>query len=525
MSHVAVTDKESQQKLTPVQAIVLTLLRTVIGWHFLYEGLVKLFDPKWSAAGFLAESKWLLSDMFHWIASNPVALQMVDWLNIIGLLLIGMGLFLGVFTRIASVSGIALLSLYYVANPPLINLSSGGFTEGNYLFVDKNMVELFALLVLTIFPTGRYWGLDSLMRHLKRNKLRSIFSKSSGRDESANRGVPATLLQRRELLKSLATLPLLGGFVFAYLKKLSWESYEEKHLLAAADNSLNAITSATIKTFHFSSLKELKGTLPFGQIGNLRISRLVLGGNLIGGWAHARDLIYVSKLVKSYHTDQKVFDTLRLAEQCGVNTLLTNPQLSRVINEYWRKERGKIQFISDCGYKDDAIEGIKLSIDGGAHACYVQGQISDRLVREGKVDEIGKALDFIRQNRIPAGIGAHRLETVKACVEIGLKPDFWVKTLHHINYWSAQVENQHDNIWCVNPQETIEFMRKLEQPWIAFKVLAAGAISPEDGFSYAFKNGADFICVGMYDFQLVDDVNIALSTLSGNLQRERSWRA
>jgi len=524
MSHVRSTDKDSQQKLTPVQEVALALLRIVIGWHFLYEGLVKLFDPNWSAAGFLAESKWLMANVFHWIASNPAALQVVDWLNITGLVLIGLGLFLGLFSRIASVCGILLLSLYYVANPPLIGLSSGGFTEGNYLLVDKNLVELFALLVLTIFPAGRCWGLDEWTCHLKSIKYRLPFLRRSF-GASANRSIPATLLQRRELLKGLATLPLFGGFVFTYLKKLSWESYEERHLLAVAESGMNAITSATIKTFHFSSLKELKGTLPFGQIGNLKISRLILGGNLIGGWAHARDLIYVSKLVKSYHTDQKVFDTLRLAEQCGVNTLLTNPQLSRVINDYWRKERGKIQFISDCGYKDDAIEGVKLSIDGGAHACYVQGQISDRLVREGKVEELGKALDFIRQNRMPAGIGAHRLETVMACVEAGIKPDYWVKTLHHINYWSAKIESQNDNIWCVNPEETTEFMRKLQQPWIAFKVLAAGAIRPEEGFPFAFKNGADFICVGMYDFQLVDDVNIALTTLSGDLQRERSWCA
>jgi len=63
-----------------------------------------------------------------------------------------------------------------------------------------------------------------------------------------------------------------------------------------------------------------------------------------------------------------------------------------------------------------------------------------------------------------------------------------------------------DNIFCFNPQETIDFMNQLEEPWIAFKVLAAGAIEPKQGFPFAFNNGADFICVGMYDFQIVDDV-------------------
>ena len=79
-----------------------------------------------------------------------------------------------------------------------------------------------------------------------------------------------------------------------------------------------------------------------------------------------------------------------------------------------------------------------------------------------------------------------------------------------------------DNVFCSNPQETIDFMNKLEQPWIAFKTLAAGAIKPKDGFQYAFNNGADFIVVGMYDFQLVDDTNILLDALA-NVSRTRPW--
>jgi hypothetical protein len=66
-------------------------------------------------------------------------------------------------------------------------------------------------------------------------------------------------------------------------------------------------------------------------------------------------------------------------------------------------------------------------------------------------------------------------------------------------------------------------MRKLNQPWIAFKVLAAGAITPEEGFRYALENGADFLCVGMYDFQMVKNVNTALALLHSNLPRERAW--
>lgn len=107
-----------------------------------------------------------------------------------------------------------------------------------------------------------------------------------------------------------------------------------------------------------------------------------------------------------------------------------------------------------------------------------------------------------------------------------------MKTLHEHNYWSAQVDQERketmelefkENIYCFKVQETIDFMNKLVKLWIAFKVLAAGAIKPEHGFSHTFNNGADFICVGMYDSQIVDDTNIALDALY-KVQRNRPWR-
>ncbi len=506
------------------QIAVLVILRVAIGWHLMYEGVVKLLEPQWTSAPFLAESRWALGGLFRWIAQTPSVLGVVDVLNMWGLTLIGLALMLGLAVRPAAVCGAVLLGLYYVANPPFIGYVPAGPTEGNYLWVDKNLVEALALVVVAMLPTGQLFGLDRLVRSWRWGMPATW--------EAPRRTVPAAvtveppaeaLVVRRELVKSLATAPFVGAFVFGVLKKRGWESYEEKRLLELGQ--VDTVSSATMKTFQFSSLKDLKGAMSYGQIGNLKLSRLFLGGNLIGGWAHARDLIYVSKLVKSYHTDEKVFDTFRLAELCGINTILTNPVLARVINDYWRKRGGKIQFISDCAYQNDVFKGIRLSVEGGAHACYVQGGIADQLVAEGKVDQIGKALDYIREFRLPAGIGAHKLETVQECVRVGLKPDFWVKTLHHCNYWSATGREEHDNIWCTNPEETIAFMQERPEPWIAFKILAAGAIEPQEGFRYAFQNGADFICVGMYDFQIVEDVNLACSILAEPLPRTRMWMA
>jgi len=273
--------------------------------------------------------------------------------------------------------------------------------------------------------------------------------------------------------------------------------------------------------------------LPTGKIRDLAISRLICGGNLIGGWAHSRDLIYVSRLFKAYNTDEKVMDTLQLCERHGVNTVLTNPVSWGQINRYWRERGGSIQWISEVHpTPSDPEAGVATALESGACMAYIQGNLGDRLVRDGHLDTIAKTMEAIKGHGAPAGVGAHSLRTVMDCEKADVGAEFYVKTLHSSKYWSARrpdqtmevVDNSADNFWCIDPEKTIEYMKTIEKPWIAFKVLAAGAISPEEGFKYALENGADFICVGMFDFQVAEDAAIATKTLEG-LNRSRPWRA
>ncbi len=313
-------------------------------------------------------------------------------------------------------------------------------------------------------------------------------------------------VHRRDFLKTsllAAGVPLL--------------SFEENALLARPD----AETPESVAT-------PAAERLPAGRIGDLEISRLICGGNLISGFAHSRDLIYVSDMLRHYFTDEKVFETLALCEQQGINTaiLRLDENTLRILHTYWRERGGKMQWIAQCKiHKMDWISGLQPAIDNGACAVYVHGGVADTLVKQERVDVLGRAVDFIRQNGVPAGIAGHMIDVPMAVEAAGIEVDFYMKTLNAKNYWSAGPMPRHDSVWAETPEKTIAFMQRVEKPWIAYKVLGAGAIKPSEGFQYAFEHGAGFLCVGMFDFQVQEDADIVRALLDQELKRERPWRA
>jgi len=509
-----------------LQRGLLTLLRIAIGWHFLYEGHAKFFSGTWTSAGYLDASRWLLGDAFQWMASHPGVIALVDAVNIGGQIVVGLLLITGTLTRAASLAAIALLLLYYLANPPLVGLGLAVPADGHYLVVDRNLIELLALALLAALPATFLPGIDRWFLWRRRAALADARAL-----EASSAILPRPARARRDLLADLVGLPFLAAFAYALVRKRQWASYEEKNLV-------DAVTAASTKTLDVASLRDLKGSLPKGKIGGKEFSRLILGGNLLSGWAHARDLIYVSQLVKAYHNKERIFATLLMAEKCGIDTLLTNPILCSLIDEYWKRRIGRIRFISDCagldydekGPKptpfDEYLDRVKRAIDYGAVACYIQGETADYYMKSGQPDRLAKVVELVRKGGVLVGIGAHRLETLQGCVAAGMTPDFWMKTMHHHDYWSARHPEWHDNLYCDEPAETAAWMRGRNEPWIAFKTMAAGAIHPKEAFRYAWENGADFVCAGMYDFQLVEDVNIALDALGAGLPaRQRPWMA
>jgi thiosulfate dehydrogenase (quinone) large subunit len=153
-------------KLSRSAMIAITVLRVIIGWHFLYEGIAKLTSPTWSAAGYMKVSRGPFADFFRWIASQPHLLDNANLITMYGLTVVGVLLMLGLFTRLAALGGIAFVLLFYLCNPPFVGYFYSIPTEGSYLIVNKNLVELCALIVILLTDSGRFAGLDRILHGL-----------------------------------------------------------------------------------------------------------------------------------------------------------------------------------------------------------------------------------------------------------------------------------------------------------------------------------------------------------------------
>ena len=286
----------------------------------------------------------------------------------------------------------------------------------------------------------------------------------------------------------------------------------------------SAIAGLTLDTLPLKAQMEAGGPakpkpasagLPTGHIGKLKVTRLVCGGNLFSGFAHSGDLLYVHSLLQHYFTEDKILDTLQLCEESGINTtiLRTDEQIVRVLKRYRKERGGKIQWIAQTyPVPDNLQDNIKLAIDNGAVGAYCMGGVADdTFVKAGKAELVGEVVSFIKQNGLAAGVGSHSMETAIIAEQQKFDPDFYFKTFNSAGYCTQDT------------RDVAALMKTIRKPWIAFKVLGAGRVLPNDGFDLAFKNGADFINVGMYDFQVASNVSLVCEIVKRHERRDRTW--
>ena len=277
--------------------------------------------------------------------------------------------------------------------------------------------------------------------------------------------------------------------------------------------------------------------LPCGKIAGMSVSRLLLGGNLLTHFTHSRDLQYVYALAAHYNTEGKILDTLAAAEAHGINTLVihTTEWTDAILRKY-KRQGGRMQIIMcPIAPVDDSMEAYKKQVqyiaDMGVDALYLWGVRADELAAKGRSDLMKRAVDVVKEYNLPSGVGAHDINVVRVCEKDGVGADFYIKTFHHHNYPTGPKPDEINGVvaeipgyWCSGPQEVIDVMKDVEKPWIAFKVMAAGAIPPANAFRYAFENGADHVLAGMFDFEIAQDAQIANEVLNA-VTRTRPWRS
>jgi len=274
---------------------------------------------------------------------------------------------------------------------------------------------------------------------------------------------------------------------------------------------------------------------PQGRLGKLSLSRLILGSNLITFYIHYRDLEYINDLARHYNTAAKILETLAVAERHGINAIATqaDDQYLGLLKQHRRERGGKLQWLVAphlTGKSDEDRTAIRKLADEGVDAMYIHGAQADPFCAHRKRDVFAHALECIKENDLPAGVGGHDLNVVRFCEENNVGAEFYVKTFHHHNYPTAprpdQLKGPLQEIpgyWCRDPAATAAVMRGVQKPWIAFKVMAAGAIPPDSAFNYVFAHGADFVLAGMFDFEVAEDVQHARAAVAAAAQRARPW--
>ena len=245
--------------------------------------------------------------------------------------------------------------------------------------------------------------------------------------------------------------------------------------------------------------------LPKRKLGKHDVSRLIIGANQFTGYPHAEPLKYAKELFAAYFTEEKIVETLAIGHDHGIDThiTLTDESCVKYLKRFEKETGTRLQWIAQSHWfqpkpagRKDALNYIKLAADNGAIACFLHGAACDGLVREKNLSELEFYFDTIRKQGMLAGLAGHLNETIDVPIKAGIKPDFIMKTINTVGYT------------CKDPEKTTSMMADIDLPWIAYKVLGAGRMEPEEGFRYAMEAGADFMNVGMFDFQVAENAEL-----------------
>ncbi len=253
--------------------------------------------------------------------------------------------------------------------------------------------------------------------------------------------------------------------------------------------------------------------LPKARIGEHEVSRLIVGGNPFSGNSHQSGQL--SKEMRDYYTNEKIKETLRECERCGINTVQArgDNHIMRMLNEYWN-EGGKLQWIAQTASERASIPAnIAQVASCGAIACYHHGSRTDALFREGKLDSVKDLLAVIKDRGMPAGLGTHDPAVIRYAEDNNFRADFYMMAFYNLS--------KRGEVYLPEDREAAcQVIREVDKPCLAFKIMAAGRNDPREAFKYAYENikPIDAVVVGVFTKyhpdQVQEDADLAKRFIS-----------
>lgn len=254
--------------------------------------------------------------------------------------------------------------------------------------------------------------------------------------------------------------------------------------------------------------------LPTIRIGNHDVSRLIVGGNPFSGNSHQSGEL--SREMRDYYTNEKIKETLRECERCGINTIQArgDNHIMRMLNEYWN-EGGKLQWIAQTASERASIPAnIGQIASIGAIACYHHGSKTDSLYKAGKIDTVKDVLAVMKDKGMPAGLGTHDPEVIRYAQDNNFGADFYMLAFYNLS-------KRNEEYLPEDRAEACQIIQEVDKPFLAFKIMAAGRNEPNEAFEYTYENikPTDAVVVGVFTKhhpnQVQEDVELARKFMKG----------
>lgn len=250
--------------------------------------------------------------------------------------------------------------------------------------------------------------------------------------------------------------------------------------------------------------------LPTVQLGKFTITRLISGGNPIGGYSHATPDL--SSAMLEYFTPERTVAYVHSLERNGISTWQFDyfDYIATALRKA-RDEGSKIQFICvhHAGRKGALPEVIR---DVNPIAVMHHGGVTDSLFRQGKAGEVH---DFVKRAKdlgVLAGVSTHNPDNVRRMVDEAWDVDLFMTCFHNL---TRPVDEQRakfggaaafdEPFVDTDPLEMVKVVRDTPKPCLVFKILAAGrrcwsTAKLEEAFKFAYGSikKSDAVIVGMF---------------------------